>query len=44
MAFYRRFFFGAKNKQGQVPSTLGDVGKESEALAKAGGLLDERLS
>jgi hypothetical protein len=41
MAIYRGFFFSATGKQGQVPSTLGDVGKEGEGLAKAGGLLDD---
>jgi hypothetical protein len=30
MAIYRGFFFSATGKQGQVPSTLGDVGKKAK--------------
>jgi hypothetical protein len=44
VAIYKRFFFGATGKQSQVPSTLGDVGKEGEALAKAGVCWMTRLS
>jgi hypothetical protein len=37
----RRIFFGAAGRQGLVRSTLGDGGKKNEALAEAGGLLDD---
>jgi hypothetical protein len=44
MALYGGFFFDFTGKQGQVLSTLGDVGKEGEGLAKAGGCWMTRLS